>query len=275
MAGTTTPANVADVEEALRDVIDPELGINVVDLGLVYGVQLDENQHAVIDMTLTSAACPLTDVLEDQTARVPRGPRGRLQDQLGVDAAVGPRQDHRRRSRAAQGARLQRLSASSARAAERAYARGADPRNQRGRQEPRADGAVAGRISTARGFGSGQHLHPVGKRACSPRLASTSAAVTAPSQAVLAEEFDVDTVVLTLSAETLRAPRCRRLPTASAPSRIRTTTTSHSSCPGSPATRRCQPSGSARALTRRGRARAPSTSGACPPSAQGASCPRS
>jgi metal-sulfur cluster biosynthetic enzyme len=67
MAETTTPANVADIEEALRDVIDPELGINVVDLGLVYGVLLDENQHAVIDMTLTSAACPLTDVLEDQT----------------------------------------------------------------------------------------------------------------------------------------------------------------------------------------------------------------
>ena len=58
-----------DVEEALHDVIDPELGINVVDLGLVYGVQLDENQHAIIDMTLTSAACPLTDVIEDQTAQ--------------------------------------------------------------------------------------------------------------------------------------------------------------------------------------------------------------
>lgn len=73
MAETATPANVADVEEALRDVIDPELGINVVDLGLVYGVQLDENQHAVIDMTLTSAACPLTDVLEDQTREALEG----------------------------------------------------------------------------------------------------------------------------------------------------------------------------------------------------------
>jgi len=64
-----TPSNAADIEEALRDVIDPELGINVVDLGLVYGVSLDSNQHAVIDMTLTSAACPLTDVLEDQTGQ--------------------------------------------------------------------------------------------------------------------------------------------------------------------------------------------------------------
>lgn len=73
MTDTATPANVADVEEALRDVIDPELGINVVDLGLVYGVHLDENQHAIIDMTLTSAACPLTDVLEDQTAQALEG----------------------------------------------------------------------------------------------------------------------------------------------------------------------------------------------------------
>ena len=64
-----TPANAADVEEAMRDVVDPELGINVVDLGLVYGITVDQNNHAVIDMTLTSAACPLTDVIEDQTSQ--------------------------------------------------------------------------------------------------------------------------------------------------------------------------------------------------------------
>ncbi len=60
-------ATVEDVTEALKDVVDPELGINVVDLGLVYGITLDEDDIAVIDMTLTSAACPLTDVIEDQT----------------------------------------------------------------------------------------------------------------------------------------------------------------------------------------------------------------
>ncbi|HEY6796041.1 MAG TPA: metal-sulfur cluster assembly factor [Kineosporiaceae bacterium] len=63
-----TPATVLDVEEALRDVVDPELGINVVDLGLVYGVTIDQHNQAIIDMTLTSAACPLTDVIEDQAA---------------------------------------------------------------------------------------------------------------------------------------------------------------------------------------------------------------
>ena len=68
-AGITAPATVADVEEALRDVVDPELGINVVDLGLVYGITVDGQGQAVIDMTLTSPACPLTDVIEDQTAQ--------------------------------------------------------------------------------------------------------------------------------------------------------------------------------------------------------------
>jgi metal-sulfur cluster biosynthetic enzyme len=61
------PAKIEDVEEAMRDVVDPELGINVVDLGLVYGLHVDDDNTATIDMTLTSAACPLTDVIEDQT----------------------------------------------------------------------------------------------------------------------------------------------------------------------------------------------------------------
>ena len=56
-----------DVLEAMKDVVDPELGINVVDLGLVYGVTIDDANCATVDMTLTSAACPLTDVIEDQT----------------------------------------------------------------------------------------------------------------------------------------------------------------------------------------------------------------
>jgi len=66
--GTSPGAvSVEDVTEAMKDVVDPELGINVVDLGLVYGIHLDDDANAVIDMTLTSAACPLTDVISDQT----------------------------------------------------------------------------------------------------------------------------------------------------------------------------------------------------------------
>ena len=61
-----------EIDEAMRDVVDPELGINVVDLGLVYDARVDaaEDSSALpvitLDMTLTSAACPLTDVIEDQ-----------------------------------------------------------------------------------------------------------------------------------------------------------------------------------------------------------------
>ena len=66
----TAPAGTVpdeEILEALKDVVDPELGINVVDLGLVYGVHVDDANIATLDMTLTSAACPLTDVIEDQT----------------------------------------------------------------------------------------------------------------------------------------------------------------------------------------------------------------
>ena len=65
-ATETELASIEDVTEALRDVVDPELGINVVDLGLVYGLTVDDANIAIVDMTLTSAACPLQDVIEDQ-----------------------------------------------------------------------------------------------------------------------------------------------------------------------------------------------------------------
>ncbi len=70
---TELTAEQEDVFEALRDVVDPELGINVVDLGLVYGVDVDAERIATIDMTLTSAACPLTDVIEDQAREALEG----------------------------------------------------------------------------------------------------------------------------------------------------------------------------------------------------------
>ncbi len=59
-----------EVLEAMRDVIDPELGINIVDLGLVYGSNIAADNAIVVDMTLTSAACPLTDVIERQVQMV-------------------------------------------------------------------------------------------------------------------------------------------------------------------------------------------------------------
>ncbi|HEY0636319.1 MAG TPA: metal-sulfur cluster assembly factor [Pseudonocardiaceae bacterium] len=90
-AGTTAAElpSLDDLEEAMRDVVDPELGINVVDLGLVYDIrveQADAGSTAVIDMTLTSAACPLTDVIEDQTrAALTGGPGGGLVSDIAIN----------------------------------------------------------------------------------------------------------------------------------------------------------------------------------------------
>ena len=65
--------SVDDVTEAMKDVVDPELGINVVDLGLIYDVMVDEANIAILKMTHTSAACPLQDVIEDQTRQALSG----------------------------------------------------------------------------------------------------------------------------------------------------------------------------------------------------------
>ena len=63
----------ADIVEALKDVIDPELGINIVDLGLLYGIEIDADDNVRLDLTLTTAACPLTDIIERQTDMVLAG----------------------------------------------------------------------------------------------------------------------------------------------------------------------------------------------------------
>jgi metal-sulfur cluster biosynthetic enzyme len=61
--------SLEDVEESLKDVIDPELGVNIVDLGLLYGLKYADDGALLIDMTLTTAACPLTDVIEEQVGQ--------------------------------------------------------------------------------------------------------------------------------------------------------------------------------------------------------------
>ncbi|WP_410054933.1 MULTISPECIES: metal-sulfur cluster assembly factor [Micromonospora] len=89
-AGAAAPAGgkaaIGDIEEAMKDVVDPELGINVVDLGLVYGVHVDDENVATLDMTLTSAACPLTDVIEDQARQaLTTGPGGGLVNDIRIN----------------------------------------------------------------------------------------------------------------------------------------------------------------------------------------------
>lgn len=76
-----------DIQDALHDVVDPELGIDVVDLGLVYGIEIDELGRAIITMTLTTPACPLTDLIEDECASALVG----LVDEFRIDWTWKPR----------------------------------------------------------------------------------------------------------------------------------------------------------------------------------------
>jgi metal-sulfur cluster biosynthetic enzyme len=64
---------IDEVRTALYLVMDPELGINVIDLGLVYGVYVEGGHTVVIDMTLTSASCPLSPLIERQVRDVVQG----------------------------------------------------------------------------------------------------------------------------------------------------------------------------------------------------------
>ena len=102
-------AEAAAVRDALAEVIDPDLGVNIVDLGFVRDVALD-GRTAVITMTLTSAACPLTGVLEDQI-RAGLVPLGCVDDfrSMAVDTGLAARRHHRQRPRTAARHRLHHL----------------------------------------------------------------------------------------------------------------------------------------------------------------------
>ena len=65
MTDVQTNDPVADqIIKALQDVIDPELGIDLVNLGLIYGVDMTAEGVVTVRMTLTTMGCPITDVLQ-------------------------------------------------------------------------------------------------------------------------------------------------------------------------------------------------------------------
>lgn len=58
--------NEKAVYSALSNVIDPELGVDLVSLGLIYGIDVDEDSKTCrITMTLTTLGCPITDILQN------------------------------------------------------------------------------------------------------------------------------------------------------------------------------------------------------------------
>ncbi len=76
MAEKTEKERVEEaVLERLYQVIDPEIGINIVDLGLVYGIEYDTQKGLEVEMTLTTEGCPMGDVIQQDV-------RGRVQERF-------------------------------------------------------------------------------------------------------------------------------------------------------------------------------------------------
>ena len=65
-----TPGLLEEVVQSIRQVYDPEIPVNVYDLGLIYKVKLDEDDRAFITMTLTTPNCPVADSLPSQVESV-------------------------------------------------------------------------------------------------------------------------------------------------------------------------------------------------------------
>ena len=81
------------VHELLCGVYDPELGINIVDLGLVYGIQIDEEfRRVLVDMTLTTPACPLGPVIRT-AAHAAITTRFRSVTEVAINLVWSPRWD--------------------------------------------------------------------------------------------------------------------------------------------------------------------------------------
>jgi metal-sulfur cluster biosynthetic enzyme len=64
------PIDEDQVRDALRQVLDPEAGMNIVDLGLVYGIQVSDDAGVSVQITMTSAACPMAEMIVDDVHAV-------------------------------------------------------------------------------------------------------------------------------------------------------------------------------------------------------------
>jgi len=67
-AGTTPVAGEAPVIEAMREVYDPEIPVNIYDLGLIYELQIEADGSVLVTMTLTAPGCPVAGIMPQQVA---------------------------------------------------------------------------------------------------------------------------------------------------------------------------------------------------------------
>ncbi len=72
---------IEKIKDRLKKVYDPEIGVNIVDLGLIYNIDVDENNNVKILMTLTVPGCPLANMLQIQTQKA-------VESMDGVNSAV-------------------------------------------------------------------------------------------------------------------------------------------------------------------------------------------
>ena len=75
-ASDATPTLESRVLDSLRTVFDPEIPVNIVELGLIYDIRIDEAKHVEIDMTLTAPNCPVAGSLPGEVERAAQGVEG-------------------------------------------------------------------------------------------------------------------------------------------------------------------------------------------------------
>ncbi len=66
----------AAVIDAIKTIYDPEIPVNIYDLGLIYDITIDDNFFVTVDMTLTAPACPVAEIMPGQVENVVKSVRG-------------------------------------------------------------------------------------------------------------------------------------------------------------------------------------------------------
>jgi FeS assembly SUF system protein len=79
---------IEQIIDNLKEVYDPEIPVNIYDLGLIYNVDVDENNNANIVMTLTAPGCPVVDILMDDVTKAARSVEGIVD--VNVDLTFDP-----------------------------------------------------------------------------------------------------------------------------------------------------------------------------------------